>query len=1577
MAGILETILNSCFESPSTEVVNTISEFVETAVNDGNASSVEQPSQTSDSDSGESLFLTQNVSPMLRTIERLHTSERAELEADDEDEGDYNKEDQASTVERPDTLSRKDTDNELSNDAIFDGNRELLAKLVKGGRSSKPRKRRPAPPRPKRIEFPFMQESNLGQPTIHKNQALVNSEIGGFFKCMRKINTVAEVPRRELEPYYYPMLEDDYSETCSTEEHDDDDDDDDDDDVKVVDAGCFISKAYRLRKQHWLPSTHLAKYNIIDQNLRLRINRVRTTRKVIKRQRQVRQRPQPDKPCDEKIYKSCEFLDTTEDSDDETVINETQRPLSNQALREAEEISAPQVLEDVPREEVKAEICLEQNASRELQERDSNISERVHHLQENNELHLEIGIGSQDLFEQPENQMGASVVSSPLEEISIREGNEEDQESCVVQCGESVSDASIISHSTHTDRRLNDNLSPVDVASGQEISEKSGLVDEHKKGEENVDPAQLEKETPVPEMERGETGMCLEKISLMELQDSASEHGYHELQESDVLDTDVMMASSPLKEVRVTDRNEEEQESCVVQSDQRNSLWKEMLSNKNHSEVLLDVESGSHADNTEYGKLQTLCYEHQLGENTSPVAEQIRQPANTNDKKTLADDGMSCPESNVQFSHPAMSPTVLSGPEANVDLSQSNDLVMGGQAETANSPLFNDGELRDLKRRKRKNTQASEMVHNSHADTGQNYGTLGLVEKNSSKDGAFEVIQNSMQFSDLIPEETVKKKKRKRKLVDEQTANVTGNQTEGIIQVEALDVIQHSEEQRVTKPCLEEKENKRKRKREQVAIEHFVVRHSQAATTEESETLELLQDSHQQYSESAPEKEVQKKKKKKKQKKSEHVIEDHLAVEGSQTLAMQQTMPPEVGQYSHQQHSESSTEKEVKKKKKRDTVVAENTLVMDNPVATTGQSETLELHQDSQEQSIEMLPERKLKKKKKKKKKEHVDETSQIATIDEDETLEVVQDSHQCESVPVTKLAMMMLTTEQVEASGMVLGSNGQAAELVSEKKLKKKKKREKVVEEDVDIEQAESQEMVQDFEQQGSNCLPEKKGKKKKKSKHFDHIAEVAHQVTTTEQEETLELLQDSQKNVKKKKKKRSSVDHVGVEEDITDQVETQIVLHYSQQHDSELVQEEKLKKKKKKTKSEHIKVIQETGEQQPSKLVLEEKIKKKKKKKDVREHLEAIQVNQETAEQQYTELVPEKKLKKKKIREHLVEMDVNMEQADSLEVYCVSKPLCDEPSLEKKIKKKRRKDSSISHETAMAHEVEARKIQSVESEPVLVSNKYGYLKRSEPSSLGMKTFTKQASSGEVHEKVGYSQRGLSESAFLKKPKKKKGTDDNVLYSVSQGIGHAGQNQVESWSGSTEQRNVPGSGQKHRGRNSASHLETNNVAIHIKSKNNNTSLFNDSKSPLLLRSEDAEQLNIRKKKRKKRRYEMDLDVNTDLNSEDAVHVSQLSFKGSLSTPSEAISENERIKRDNVDSGQKVRSIKPMQYVHSSSITTGVKRENATLCARKHSGDKQQDKKDSIQSSEVGLSMNRKEKKKRSWITFSDVLYTL
>ncbi|XP_016141380.1 glutamic acid-rich protein-like [Sinocyclocheilus grahami] len=206
------------FETPPPDVVDTINECFEQFTSTvEKRSDVHQPS--SDSDSGESLFITQSKTKAVRTERRLGSSKRPESVSDDSGNGREN----------------EDTENERGSG----GQRAECPKRRKSSIYISTRK----------TTFPFLSKSLRRQHlSSKKHQILENSEMGGFLKCIRKIEEGCVNTGRAISP---SILESELSDNSEGDDHNSDHE------VTKVDKTIFVPSYFKGNKQKWLPQSFL------------------------------------------------------------------------------------------------------------------------------------------------------------------------------------------------------------------------------------------------------------------------------------------------------------------------------------------------------------------------------------------------------------------------------------------------------------------------------------------------------------------------------------------------------------------------------------------------------------------------------------------------------------------------------------------------------------------------------------------------------------------------------------------------------------------------------------------------------------------------------------------------------------------------------------------------------------------------------------------------------------------------------------------------------------------------------------------------------------------------------------------------------------------------------------------------------------------------------------------------------------------------------------------------------------------------------------------------------------------------
>ncbi|KAG1941674.1 phoenix [Pimephales promelas] len=156
-------------ETPPPDVVSSINacfeQFTSTFERRRDAS---VPRSSSDSDSGESLFVTQSMTKPVRTERQQHSRSTKRTESISDDTGDDGEGATSSLPENEDTEYQE-------------GSEGLHALCPKRG------KRIDYVP-PQKATFPFLLKSHRQRHLpMKKHQILENSEIGGFLKCIKKI----------------------------------------------------------------------------------------------------------------------------------------------------------------------------------------------------------------------------------------------------------------------------------------------------------------------------------------------------------------------------------------------------------------------------------------------------------------------------------------------------------------------------------------------------------------------------------------------------------------------------------------------------------------------------------------------------------------------------------------------------------------------------------------------------------------------------------------------------------------------------------------------------------------------------------------------------------------------------------------------------------------------------------------------------------------------------------------------------------------------------------------------------------------------------------------------------------------------------------------------------------------------------------------------------------------------------------------------------------------------------------------------------------------------------------------------
>ncbi|XP_076130053.1 phoenix [Alosa pseudoharengus] len=114
-------------------------------------------------------------------------------------------------------------------------------------RDKKPHRR----PKKRDIHFPFLEKYyGRGFLTWHQRQTLVNSSIGGFFKCMKSLS-LTDKQRKKTELFPSPVS-DFLSSEEETEVHEDQDNQDN---IRIVDGALFIQNFHKRKRQEWGSNT--------------------------------------------------------------------------------------------------------------------------------------------------------------------------------------------------------------------------------------------------------------------------------------------------------------------------------------------------------------------------------------------------------------------------------------------------------------------------------------------------------------------------------------------------------------------------------------------------------------------------------------------------------------------------------------------------------------------------------------------------------------------------------------------------------------------------------------------------------------------------------------------------------------------------------------------------------------------------------------------------------------------------------------------------------------------------------------------------------------------------------------------------------------------------------------------------------------------------------------------------------------------------------------------------------------------------------------------------------------------------
>ncbi|XP_062845029.1 phoenix isoform X2 [Trichomycterus rosablanca] len=152
----------------------------------------------SDSDSGDSLFVTQSVTSAKRTAKRHRSSERPRIGQESDDEEASDKGDTRHVEDRLNAVPKRDSGSDSSDVDLSSLYQAFSSRLQKGGS-------RPVTIA-RRASFSFL-ESRSGRLSVSKNQILVNAEVGGFFKCVKKLSEGQE-ERSSPHLLWPPLLSD-------------------------------------------------------------------------------------------------------------------------------------------------------------------------------------------------------------------------------------------------------------------------------------------------------------------------------------------------------------------------------------------------------------------------------------------------------------------------------------------------------------------------------------------------------------------------------------------------------------------------------------------------------------------------------------------------------------------------------------------------------------------------------------------------------------------------------------------------------------------------------------------------------------------------------------------------------------------------------------------------------------------------------------------------------------------------------------------------------------------------------------------------------------------------------------------------------------------------------------------------------------------------------------------------------------------------------------------------------------------------------------------------------------------------
>ncbi|XP_056314630.1 phoenix [Danio aesculapii] len=300
------------FETPPPDVVSSINacfDEIDSTLKKRRDASVDN--HPSDSDS-ESLFITQSVTKAVHTKRRPQSSKKPSSISDDSG---YVRE-------------RRLSENQQTE---FEG--ESRSQPSSCRRKSRWELYAPA----RKATFPFLMKSLKKQHLpIRKHQILENSEVGGFFKCIKKIKTDSVKMGKEINPKLFQSpISDSSEEEDQNSEHD----------VKSVDKALFVSGSSRGISLNWLPDfiskrrtleNHLS--NGIDKEKKIKQiaedeSRNRYLRKVKALSKSSQVSEKPEKQVTHEVLASCsdhedlEIVECAENlhEDHKMVIEETQR----------------------------------------------------------------------------------------------------------------------------------------------------------------------------------------------------------------------------------------------------------------------------------------------------------------------------------------------------------------------------------------------------------------------------------------------------------------------------------------------------------------------------------------------------------------------------------------------------------------------------------------------------------------------------------------------------------------------------------------------------------------------------------------------------------------------------------------------------------------------------------------------------------------------------------------------------------------------------------------------------------------------------------------------------------------------------------------------------------------------------------------------------------------------------------------------------------------------------------------------------------------------------------------------------